>query len=426
MILNEAKKYITSGALDEKLSELYGEEKILSARARYVGAINEFEKLYGADRDIKIFSVPGRSELSGNHTDHNGGKVIAASVDLDIVAVASECKGSVVRFKSEGYPEDCVDFDTYSFPNAEYYGKSEAIIAGVLAGMNVNGYKVGGFDAYSTSNVFSGSGLSSSAAFENAVGTIINHLYNDGTIDGVTIARISQYAENEFFGKPCGLMDQIACSVGGAVTIDFADSKAPVVERLDTDVFDGYTLCIVNTGGSHADLTGDYAAVPAEMKSVAAHFGKKTLREINRDDVVAAIGELRGEVGDRAIMRALHFFDENKRVEAQVDAIRKNDVDAFLRGVLSSGRSSFCYLQNVFAPKNPSEQGVSLALCVAESYLKNKKAAWRVHGGGFAGTIQAFVPTPHADGFASAIDAVFGAGACHKLKRRSAGADRIL
>jgi galactokinase len=221
-------------------------------------------------------------------------------------------------------------------------------------------------------------------------------------------------------------MDQVACSVGGAVTIDFADPKAPIVEKLDTDVFDGYTLCIVNTGGSHADLTDDYAAVPREMKSVAAHFGKKVLREVTRDEVVGAIPALRGEVGDRAIIRAMHFFDENERVAAQVEAIKNKDVDAFFGGVLSSGRSSFCYLQNVFTPKNPSEQGVSLALCVAESYLKNKKAAWRVHGGGFAGTIQAFVPTAYADSFAATMDAVLGAGACHKLRIRKAGAERVL
>ena len=426
MILNQAKKYITSGELDEKLSKLYGEDKILFARARYLGAIGEFERLYGGDRDIEIFSVPGRSELSGNHTDHNCGRVIAASVDLDIIAVASACAGSVVRFASEGYPESCVDFDVYSFPNTEHHGSTTAIIAGVLSGMNAGGYRIGGFDAYSTSNVLAGSGLSSSAAFENTVGTIINHLYNDGKIDGVTIAQISQYAENEFFGKPCGLMDQIACSVGGAVTIDFADPKTPVVEKLDNEIFDGYTLCIVNTGGSHADLTDDYAAVPSEMKSVAAHFGKKNLRELTKEEVIADIPSLRTEVGDRAIMRAIHFFNENDRVKAQVEAIRTKDLDAFFRGVLSSGRSSFCYLQNVFTPKNPSEQGVSLALCIAENHLKTKKAAWRVHGGGFAGTIQAFVPTHHANGFAAVMDEAFGIGACHKLRIRNTGAERII
>ena len=426
MIIKEAKKYITSGNLDEKLSALYGEEKLLSSRARYLGAISEFERLYGDDRDISVYSVPGRSELSGNHTDHNGGKVIAASVDLDIVAVASACAGSVVRLSSEGYSEDCVDFDVYSSPNADNYEKSSAIIAGVLSGMHAGGFRVGGFDAYTTSTVPGGSGLSSSAAFENTVGTIINHLYNGGTIDGVTIAKISQYAENAFFGKPCGLMDQIACSVGGAVAIDFADSKAPRVEQLPTDALDGYSLCIVNTGASHADLTADYAAVPAEMKSVAAHFGKKTLRELTRDEVFSAAGELRGKVGDRAIMRALHFFDENKRVEAQTEALRRKDTDAFFRGVLSSGRSSFCYLQNVYTAKNSAEQGVSLALCVAESLLKSKKAAWRVHGGGFAGTIQAFVPEAYTESFAASMDAVLGAGACHSLKIRKNGAERII
>ena len=425
MTVNEAKKYITSGALDEKLSELYGEERTLGARARYLGAVDEFGRIYGEDRCVSIFSIPGRSELSGNHTDHNGGKVIAAAVDLDIIVVASACAGSVVRFVSEGYDANCVDFDSYAFPKSEKYGTTESIIAGVLSGMNVGGYKIGGFDAYATSNVLSGSGLSSSAAFENAVGTVINHFYNNGAIDGVTVARISQYAENEFFGKPCGLMDQIACSVGGAVTIDFEDPKSPRVEKLETDVFEGYSLCIVDTGGSHADLTADYAAVPSEMKSVAAYFGKKNLRALSRDQVIAEIPALRGEVGDRAIMRAIHFFDENDRVDSQVKAIKDKDADGFLRGVLASGRSSFCYLQNVFAPKDPSEQGVSLALCVAESYLKNKKAAYRVHGGGFAGTVQAFVPTAYAEEFAATMDAALGKGACHILKIRNAGAERI-
>ena len=426
MLSREAKKYIKSGELDGILSELYGREKISAARARYINAIKEFEGLYGEDRDVSIFSIPGRSELSGNHTDHNGGKVIAASVDLDVLAVASACAGSVIRITSEGYGEDCVDFDTYSFPNQENYGTSASLIAGVVAGINVGGGRTGGFDAYTTSCVPAGSGLSSSAAFENTVGTIINHFYNGGEIAPVTIARISQYAENEFFGKPCGLMDQIACSVGGVVAIDFDDEKNPIVEKLSADSLTDFSLCIVSTGGSHADLTDDYASVPAEMKSVAAYFNKNVLREISREELMAEINELRQNVGDRAVLRAFHFFDENERVDEAANALRENDADGFLRAVIKSGRSSFCYLQNVYSPKFPAEQGISLALCVAERVLKDKKAAFRVHGGGFAGTIQAFVPSDLADAFSESMDSVFGAGACKILKIRKRGAEKII
>ena len=426
MLSRELRKYIKSGELDAILSELYGEEKLSASRSRYLDAVKEFEKLYGDDREVSVFSIPGRSELSGNHTDHNGGKVIAASVDLDVLAVASACAGSVIRVTSEGYDEDCVDFDVFDFPSEENYGSSAAIIAGVVAGIKANGGRVGGFDAYTTSSVPAGSGLSSSAAFENTVGTVINHFYNGGNIDPVTVAKISQYAENEFFGKPCGLMDQIACSVGGVVAIDFANAKNPIIEKISADALADFSLCIVSTGGSHADLTDDFAAVPAEMKSVAAHFNKKLLCEISRDELVGEINELRAEVGDRAILRALHFFDENCRVDEAARALKENNADEFLRLVIASGRSSFCYLQNVFSTRSTREQGVSLALCVAESILKDKRAAWRVHGGGFAGTIQAFVPTELTPIFREKMDAVLGAGACKILKIRNHGAEKII
>ena len=426
MISKELKKYIKSGELDAILSELYGEERLSASRSRYLDAVKEFERLYGDDREVSVFSIPGRSELSGNHTDHNGGKVIATSVDLDVLAVASACAGSVIRITSEGYDEDCVDFDVFAFPSEDNYGSSASIIAGVVAGIKANGGRVGAFDAYVTSRVPAGSGLSSSAAYENTVGTVIYHFYNGGEIDPVTVAKISQYAENEFFGKPCGLMDQIACSVGGVVTIDFANAKSPVVEKLSTDSLADFSLCIVSTGGSHADLTDDYASVPAEMKAVAAHFNKKLLRELSRDELLKNIDELRDEVGDRAILRALHFFDENRRVDEAASALRENNADEFLRVVIASGRSSFCYLQNVFSTKSTREQGVSLALCVAESILKDERAAWRVHGGGFAGTIQAFVPTELTPAFREKMDAVLGTGACRVLKIRNRGAEKIV
>ena len=267
MKLNEVRSTIQSGVIDYTLSSLYGEGKLDAAKARYLTAIDEFAKLYGGDREISIFSVAGRSELSGNHTDHNYGKVIAASIDLDIIAVASPTEERVIRIKSEGFPEDIVNFDDYNAPVSEKYGTSGAIIAGMAAGIAAKGYKVGGFDAYTTSSVLKGSGLSSSAAFEDMVGTILSHLYNDGRIDNVLIAKLSQFAENEYFGKPCGLMDQMGASVGGAVAIDFNDPSAPVVKKIDYDFTQcGHALCIIDTGSCHANLTDDYAEIPREMK----------------------------------------------------------------------------------------------------------------------------------------------------------------
>ena len=427
MKITDIKNTINNGGLDGIFSDLYGAEKVAHARSRYENAIGEFEKLYGADRDAFLFSVSGRSELSGNHTDHNHGCVIAASIDLDIIAVASPTDGSVIRIKSEGFPEDVVDVSAYTTPVSEKFGSSESIIAGMAEGISKEGFSIGGFDAYTTSNVLKGSGLSSSAAFEDMVGTILSHLYNDGKIDNVLIAKLAQYAENEFFGKPCGLMDQVACAAGGIVSIDFADPKSPVIEKLDFDITAaGYNLCIVNTGGNHADLTGDYAAVPAEMKAVAAHFGKKVLRELSAQDVISQIPALREKVGDRAILRALHFFNENERVASQVKALKADDIDGFFAGVISSGRSSFCYLQNVYTTKNVAEQGLSLALCLCDGFLSGKKAAYRVHGGGFAGTIQAFVPTSYVEDFKALMDSAFGEGACLVLRVRRDGALRVL
>ena len=288
------------------------------------------------------------------------------------------------------------------------------------------GYKVGGYDAYTTSNVLKGSGLSSSAAFEVMVGNIFSHLYNDGRVDNVEIAKMSQFAENKFFGKPCGLMDQTACAVGGFITIDFEDPTAPVIKKMDFDLTRaGYSLCIVNTGGNHADLNEDYASVPAEMKAVAAEFGRPVLRGLTAADIVAKAASLREKVGDRALLRALHFIAENDRVSEQVRALEAGDIRGFLDGVIASGNSSYKYLQNVFTTKNVSEQGLSLALCLTEQKLAGTGAAWRVHGGGFAGTIQAFVPTPLAEEYREYMDSVFGDGACHILSVRLAGAIKL-
>ncbi len=421
----DTKNKISAGELDATFAYIYGEAAVAHQRARYSKAIDEFAKIYG-DRDITLYSVAGRSELSGNHTDHNHGAVIAASIDLDIIAVAAAREDGVIRIKSEGFPEDVVDTAKYTSPIEQKFGSSESIIAGMAAGFTKNGHAIGGFDAYTTSNVLKGSGLSSSAAFEDMVGNILSHMYNGGKVDNVEIAMLAQYAENVFFGKPCGLMDQVACAVGGIVAIDFANPTAPVVEKLDFDLSShGYNLCIVDTGGNHADLTDDYASVPAEMKSVAAHFGKSVLREVVREELMAAIPELRKTVGDRAVLRALHFMNENERVAAQKAALLAGDLDAYFENVKASGKSSFCYLQNVYTTKNLSEQGLSLALCLAEGYLSDMRAAWRVHGGGFAGTIQSYVPMESVEGYRALMDSVFGAGKCIVLRIRPVGATKV-
>ena len=294
MKTNELKAAILGGTYDARFSYIYGAEAVEAQKARYAAAVDAFAALYGEDRDAALYSVAGRSELSGNHTDHNHGCVVAASINLDIIAVAAPSEGSVVRVKSEGFDEDVVDLSVFTSPRETPLGHSDELIAGMAAGFRKEGYAVGGFDAYTTSSVLKGSGVSSSAAFEDMIGNILSHIYNEGKVDNVQIAKLAQYAENKFFGKPCGLMDQVACAVGGIVAIDFADPSAPVIEKVDFDISAaGYNLCIVNTGGNHADLTDDYASVPAEMKSVAAYFGKGFLRDVREEDVIASIPLLR-------------------------------------------------------------------------------------------------------------------------------------
>lgn len=425
MKTSELIKSLACGEQDKALISLYGEDVLAEKRERCLGAVREFEALYG-EKDVSIFTVAGRSEISGNHTDHNFGRVIAASIDLDIIAVAAPSSHHIIRVKSQGFPEDFVDLNDSQVYESKFF-TSEALISGVCQGFRNEGHQVGGFVAYTTSNVLKGSGLSSSAAFEDMIGNILNYLYNDGKIDNVEIAKIAQYAENVYFGKPCGLMDQVACAVGGFVAIDFADPKKPVVEKMDFDLTGkGYCLCIVSTGGNHADLNEDYASIPAEMKAVAAHFGKPVLRGITRDEIIAAIPALRESVGDRAILRALHFLAENDRVIAQTKALEVGDLDAFFSGVLASGASSFRYLQNVYTTKNIREQGLSLALNLCEGFLADKGGAWRVHGGGFAGTVQAYVKKEDVDAFRALIDGAFGDGACHVLKVRPVGAGKVL
>ncbi len=415
---------LKNGAL-EAYRHLYPEQVEMQTE-RYIQALESFSSLYGAERDVFLFSVPGRTEVSGNHTDHNYGRVLAAAIDRDIIAVASPSAEPVVRVRSEGYAEDRVELDTCNDPDKQKAFKSNALVAGMCGGFVKYGHRIGGFDAYTTSRVLKGSGLSSSAAFEVMVGNILNYLYNDGRVANEEIAKIAQYAENTYFGKPCGLMDQMACAVGGFVYIDFADPASPVIDPIHFSLDDkGYVLCIVNTGGNHANLNADYASVPQEMKAVAAALGQPVLRGLTEQDILAQVPALRQTVGDRAILRALHFVRENERVATIAQALKEDRTADFLAGICASGDSSFKYLQNVYTTANVTEQGLSLALAISEGILAGRDCAWRVHGGGFAGTIQAFVKADMADEYRAALDAVFGEGAAMMLHIRPCGAIRV-
>lgn len=410
--------------IDKTLERLYGSDAVSMQKERYAAAVKNFEELYGSESGIRIFSAPGRTEVGGNHTDHNRGCVMAAAVGLDVIAVVSPTGDSIVKVKSEGFPEDVVDISDLEVKETEK-NTSAALIRGVAAGFKNAGLDTCGFTAYTTSNVLKGSGLSSSAAFEVLIGTIFSYLCNEGKVSAVKIAQIAQYAENVYFGKPSGLMDQMASSVGGFITIDFEDTANPVIDAISYDfASSGYALCIVDTKGNHADLTPEYAAIPAEMKSVAAFFGKKELRDITKAQVMENITEVRKACGDRAVSRAFHFFDDNERVGKEAEALRKGDIDSFLKLITESGNSSFKYLQNVFAVKNPAEQGISMGLYMAEDVLKGRGAV-RVHGGGFAGTIQSFVPCDLLDEYAARMEAVFGKGSCYKLYIRPVGGTEV-
>lgn len=423
MNAKELKERLRKGALNS-YSDLYPDVK--AQTDRMIAAINSFEERYGENRDINLLSVPGRSEIIGNHTDHNRGKVIAGAINRDIIAVASKNDDGVIRFHSEGYPEDTVKISEVSSSYNFKRFTSGALIGGVANGFLKEGYAIGGFEAYSTTEVLKGSGLSSSAAFEVMIGNIFNHLYNGGTVDNKQIAKLAQYSENEYFGKPCGLMDQMACAVGGFVYMDFLNENDPTVESIEFSLSKAdYSLCIVNTGGSHANLNDDYASITSEMKGVAVALGKDVLREVTQEDIISNISMLRERLGDRAILRALHFVNENERVEEARSLLKSNAVDDFLKIILRSGKSSFEYLQNVYTNKNPDKQGLSLSLALTDSYLSNKGGAFRVHGGGFAGTTQAFVKNELLSGYVSLMNSVFGEGAVMMLNIRPLGAIRL-
>ncbi len=422
---NLLKEKLAGAEYNAAFEKNYKKEDVEAQKARYIRIVTSFEELFGADREAEIFSAPGRTEVGGNHTDHNHGKVLAASVNLDAVAVASKNDENIVRVKSEGYKMDVCDLCDLGVMPAER-GKSAALVRGVCAGFKNRGYNIGGFDAATASDVLSGSGLSSSAAFEVLLGTMLNHLYNDGKISAVEIAQIAQFAENEYFGKPCGLMDQMACSVGGFVKIDFNDPAVPVIEKLTFDFGScSHALCIVDTGGDHSDLTDEYAAVRGEMESVAAKFGKSVLRDVDRAEFEKNIPVIRDAAGDRAVLRAMHFYNENARVDKQADALKSGDFEGFKSVVIESGFSSYMYNQNVYTCKAPSNQPVSVALAICQDIL-NGKGAWRVHGGGFAGTIQAFVPMDLLDEFKTKICAVFGEKSCYVLNIRPEGGIKVI
>ena len=426
MKIQMLKDAIMNGEFDARFKRVYvTDEAVKAQHERYVSLANDFAEIFSEDRDVRLFSAPGRTEVGGNHTDHNHGRVLAAGINLDAIAVASKNDENIVRVKSRGYKMDVCDITDLEIKEDEK-GHSPALVRGMCAGFLKYGYKIGGFDAVTMSSVLSGSGLSSSAAYEVLVGTMLNYLYNDGQVDAITIAKIAQYAENVYFDKPCGLMDQMACSVGGFVTIDFNNPAEPIVNEVKYDfASSGHSLCIVDTKGSHSDLTDDYAAIRGEMEAVAGCFGKKVLREVDEEEFKKNIPAIREKTGDRAVIRAMHFFADNDRVLKEVDALKNGDFETFKSYILESGDSSYKYNQNVFSVKKPLEQPVSLALAVSESILKGK-GAWRVHGGGFAGTIQAFVPNDMLDEYKNTIEGVFGEGSCHVLIIRPVGGTQII
>ena len=426
MKVKELINAINENKFNENLKAVYvTDEAVEAQKPRYTEALETFGELFGYEREVCIMSAPGRTEVCGNHTDHNNGKVLAASINLDAIAIVSKNDDMTIRVKSKGHKMNVVDLNNL-VPNEKNYGDSTTLVQGVAAGIKNLGFEVKGFDACTTSDVMGGSGLSSSAAYEVLIGTVISYLYNNGEISEVDIAKVAQFAENVFFGKPCGLLDQMASSVGTFVTIDFKSTTDPVIKKVNFDFSkSGHSLCIVDTHGNHSDLTDDYAAVRGEMEAVAKAMGKNVLREIEYEDFFKAIPDLQGKVCDRAILRAIHFYNENKRVDEAIDCLEKGDFEGFKNIIIASGLSSFTLNQNVYTPKTPTEQKLSLALAVSEEILRGR-GAWRVHGGGSAGTIQAFVPNHLLDTYKSTMESIFGKGSCYVLIIRPVGGTQVI
>ena len=416
---------IENGNYDNLFLDIYvDEDKISYQKQRYVNAIESYIEEFGED-DVEIYSAPGRSEVGGNHTDHQHGEILAASINLDAIGIVKKTDDMKVSILSKGYTLTTISLENLDMQEEEKE-TTIALIKGVVAGLANRGYKIGGFKAYITSDVLIGAGLSSSAAYETLIGNIVSGLYNNMSVSAEEIAIIGQFAENVYFGKPCGLMDQMACSVGNMVHVDFADINNPKVEKVTFDLNKyGYSLCITDTKGSHADLTADYAAVPEEMKKVEAFFGKEVLLGLTVDDILENIVKVREQVGDRGVLRALHFIRENERVQKEVSYLSDEDIEGFLKTVAASGNSSYKYLQNVYSNADVQHQNVSLALAISEDFLGDNGVS-RVHGGGFAGTIQAFVKNDIVIEYQKIMDKVFGQGACSVLKIRKYGGMKVL
>ena len=417
---------LEQGSLDQRIKEIYvDEQRVPYNRERYIRAIDRFTELFPSEKEIEIYSAPGRSEVCGNHTDHQNGMVLATSINLDAIAIVAKAEEPVIRLVSGDFPMEEVDVADLSMKEEEQ-STTTALIRGVAAGMKERGHKVGGFTAYITSDVLMGAGMSSSAAFESLIGTILSGLYNDMKVSSIEIAQIGQYAENIYFGKPCGLMDQMACSVGGMIFIDFKEKEHPEVRQVHTDFEKaGLSLCIVDTKGSHADLTPDYAAVPAEMNQVAQALGREHLREVPRETFFKELPKLWKETSGRAVLRAIHFYEEEERVLRGVKSLEESDYPGFLSVIKASGDSSAKYLQNIYSPKDVDSQNVTVALAVSESIL-GENGVCRVHGGGFAGTIQAFVKNEAVAAYKEQIEAIYGDDSCHEFKVRLQGGIRVL
>ena len=425
----QLRQQILAGEWDAALSALYGGDAATLARQRlrYGAALEQFEVYYGPGRTVQIYSAPGRTELGGNHTDHQHGYGLAAAVTLDLIAVAAPNEDAFIRVKSRGFNKlDVIDLSEPE-PQQGESTHSASLIRGIAEGFRAAGKPVGGFDAYTASDVLRGSGLSSSAAFEMGMAAILNGLYGCG-LAAPELARICQYAENTYFGKPSGLLDQLTSAVGGVIFADFADPAAPEIEKIHAAGLlpEGMTLCVTDTRGSHSELTGEFAAIRYEMEAVAEQLGGQVLGQVKEQALWAALPALRRKCGDRAVLRAIHYFEENARALAQRNALHAGDFAVFLQLVRESGHSSFQLCQNVSCMTDPRRQGLSVALAISQQLLERCGGAWRMQGGGFAGTIQAFVPDAHTERYRSAIETVFGAGSCYLLRLREAGAVRVL
>ena len=423
MKVNETIQMMESEGAKTLLAKLYGEDAVAGNVARYQELLKGYEKAFGDSGDVLLFSSPGRTEISGNHTDHNHGKVLAGSINLDCVGVAAKNSSSHVHIVSETYNQDFTIDLNHLEPSEKKAGTVD-LVKGLLKGFEESGYSVGGFNAYITSNVISAAGVSSSASFEMLLCSMLNTFFNEGRMDTVAYAHIGKYSENNYWDKASGLLDQMACAVGGLITIDFVEPSAPAVEKIDFDFgSQNHSLIIVQTGKGHADLSADYSSVPIEMKKVAQFFGKEVLSQVTEEEVIGNLSEVRRFAGDRSVLRALHFFEENKRVEAEVSALKENRFGDFLANITASGNSSWKWLQNCFTNSNYQEQGITVTLALTELFIAEKqKGACRVHGGGFAGVIMAMLPNELGDEYIGYIEGCTGKGSAFRMGIRPYGA----